>query len=188
MKEVGGALGSQADCDGGCCRHCCDRCRDHRDRGAVAAAARQPVRRWGATGDSASTAPASSKRPGALQHQLNGGADASKLDLPSPVLAAASPRVVPDKAAVAARIRAIKVKAWELLLRLVVEVGTGKVLYAHNATQSYIPASTMKLLPPQPRCRSWDLSTPSRPRWSARAGADHSGWWRGSLPCQEGRR
>ena len=70
-----------------------------------------------------------------------------KLDLPSPVLAAASPRVVPDKAAVAARIRAVKVKGMNgSYSGSVVEVGTGKVLYAHNATRGYIPASTMKLL------------------------------------------
>ena len=100
-------------------------------------------------GDSASTAPASI--PSALAPSSTSSATAEpappKLDLPSPVLAAASPRVVPDKAAVAARIRAIKVKGMgSSYSGSVVEVGTGKVLYAHNATRSYIPASTMKLL------------------------------------------
>src|SRR4029453_16331099 len=68
-------------------------------------------------------------------------------DLPDPVLAAVSPRVVPDKAKVAARIRAIKVKGvGSSYSGSVVEVGSGKVLFAHNATRGYIPASTMKLL------------------------------------------
>jgi serine-type D-Ala-D-Ala carboxypeptidase/endopeptidase (penicillin-binding protein 4) len=68
-------------------------------------------------------------------------------DLPNPVLAAASSRAVPNKAAVANKIRAIKVKGvGGSYSGSVVEVGTGKVLYAHNATRGYIPASTMKLL------------------------------------------
>jgi serine-type D-Ala-D-Ala carboxypeptidase/endopeptidase (penicillin-binding protein 4) len=68
-------------------------------------------------------------------------------DLPDPVLAAVSPRVVPNKAKVAARIRAIKVKGvGSNYSGSVVEVGSGKVLFAHNATRGYIPASTMKLL------------------------------------------
>ena len=68
-------------------------------------------------------------------------------DLPGPVLAAAAPRVVPDTTAVAARIRAIKVKGMTgTYSGSVVEVGTGKVLFAHNATRPQIPASTMKLL------------------------------------------
>ena len=58
-------------------------------------------------------------------------------DLPGPVLAAAAPRVVPDTTAVAARIRAIKVKGMTgTYSGSVVEVGTGKVLFAHNATAS----------------------------------------------------
>ena len=70
-----------------------------------------------------------------------------KPNLPNPVLAAASPQVVPNRAAVANRIRAVKVKGVTgSYSGSVVEVGTGKVLYAHNATQAYIPASTMKLL------------------------------------------
>jgi D-alanyl-D-alanine carboxypeptidase/D-alanyl-D-alanine-endopeptidase (penicillin-binding protein 4) len=68
-------------------------------------------------------------------------------DLPDPVLAAASPRVVPNKTKVAAKIRAIKVKGvGSSYSGSVIEVGSGKVLYAHNATRGYIPASTMKLL------------------------------------------
>jgi D-alanyl-D-alanine carboxypeptidase/D-alanyl-D-alanine-endopeptidase (penicillin-binding protein 4) len=67
--------------------------------------------------------------------------------LPDPVLAAVSPRVVPNKAKVAAKIRAIKVKGvGSSYSGSVLEVGSGKVLYAHNATRGYIPASTMKLL------------------------------------------
>jgi serine-type D-Ala-D-Ala carboxypeptidase/endopeptidase (penicillin-binding protein 4) len=72
---------------------------------------------------------------------------APKSDLPSPVLAAAAPRAVPDKAAVANKIRAIKVKGVAgAYSGSVVDLSTGKVLYAHNATRGYIPASTMKLL------------------------------------------
>jgi len=72
---------------------------------------------------------------------------APKPDLPNPVLAAAGARVVPSKTAVGNRIRAVKVKGVTgSYSGSVVEVGTGKVLYAHNATRGYIPASTMKLL------------------------------------------
>jgi serine-type D-Ala-D-Ala carboxypeptidase/endopeptidase (penicillin-binding protein 4) len=72
---------------------------------------------------------------------------APKPDLPSPVLAAAVPRVVPNKAAVASKIRAVKVKGVTgSYSGSVVDVGTGKVVYAHNSTNGYIPASTMKLL------------------------------------------
>jgi serine-type D-Ala-D-Ala carboxypeptidase/endopeptidase (penicillin-binding protein 4) len=68
-------------------------------------------------------------------------------DLPSPVLAAAAPRVVPNTTAVANKIRAIKVKGMTgSYSGSVVEVGTGKVVFAHNATAPQIPASTMKLL------------------------------------------
>jgi serine-type D-Ala-D-Ala carboxypeptidase/endopeptidase (penicillin-binding protein 4) len=98
-------------------------------------------------GDSASTSPASipstppptsitTPTPSPAQHEL-----------PDPVLATASPRVVPDQAAVAARIRAVKVKGvGSSYSGSVVEVGTGEVLYAHNANRGYTPASTMKLL------------------------------------------
>ena len=68
-------------------------------------------------------------------------------NLPSPVLAAAAAPVVPNTTAVANKIRAIKVKGMTgSYSGSVVEVGTGKVVYAHNATSSQIPASTMKLL------------------------------------------
>jgi serine-type D-Ala-D-Ala carboxypeptidase/endopeptidase (penicillin-binding protein 4) len=74
-------------------------------------------------------------------------AAAPRSDLPSPVLAAASSRVVPNKTAVASKIRAVKVKGMTgSYSGSVVELGTGKVVYAHNATRGYIPASTMKLL------------------------------------------
>src|SRR6187431_2069354 len=71
----------------------------------------------------------------------------AKRDLPGPVLAPASPQVVPNKTAVANKIRAVKVKGMTgSYSGSVVEVGSGKVVFAHNATQGYIPASTMKLL------------------------------------------
>jgi serine-type D-Ala-D-Ala carboxypeptidase/endopeptidase (penicillin-binding protein 4) len=70
-----------------------------------------------------------------------------QFDLPGPVLAAAPPGVVPNNVAVTNKIRAIKVKgATGSYSGSVVEVGTGKVLYAHNATRPHVPASTMKLL------------------------------------------
>jgi serine-type D-Ala-D-Ala carboxypeptidase/endopeptidase (penicillin-binding protein 4) len=68
-------------------------------------------------------------------------------DLPSPILAAAAPQVVPNPTAVANKIRAIKVSGMTSSYSgAVVEVGTGKVLYAHNSRSPQIPASTMKLL------------------------------------------
>jgi serine-type D-Ala-D-Ala carboxypeptidase/endopeptidase (penicillin-binding protein 4) len=101
-------------------------------------------------GESASTAPASSLPNGPAPSSTNPETPTPTRqmpDLPEPVLAAASPRVVPNKAAVTAKIRAIKVKGvGGAYSGSVVEVGSGKVLYAHNATRGYIPASTMKLL------------------------------------------
>ena len=71
----------------------------------------------------------------------------AKRDLPAPVLAPASPRVVPNQTAVANKVRAVKVKGMTgSYSGSVLEVGSGKVVYAHNATRGYIPASTMKLL------------------------------------------
>jgi len=71
----------------------------------------------------------------------------AKRDLPGPVLAPAAPRIVPNKTAVANKVRAVKVKGMTgSYSGSVVEVGTGKVVFAHNATRGYIPASTMKLL------------------------------------------
>ena len=71
----------------------------------------------------------------------------AKGELPGPVLAPAPQRVVPNKTAVANKIRAVKVKGMTgSYSGSVVEVGSGKVVFAHNATQGYIPASTMKLL------------------------------------------
>jgi serine-type D-Ala-D-Ala carboxypeptidase/endopeptidase (penicillin-binding protein 4) len=68
-------------------------------------------------------------------------------DLPNPVLAAAATRGLPDKVVIARKIRAIKVKGVTANFSgSVVELGSGRVLYAHNATRGYIPASTMKLL------------------------------------------
>jgi D-alanyl-D-alanine carboxypeptidase/D-alanyl-D-alanine-endopeptidase (penicillin-binding protein 4) len=100
-------------------------------------------------GDSVSTTPASAPSTPAPSSTSSATAKPAppKLNLPRPVLAAASPRVVPDEAAVAARIQAIQVKGMgSSYSGSVVEIGTGKVLYAHNATRGYIPASTMKLL------------------------------------------
>ena len=68
-------------------------------------------------------------------------------ELPGPVLVPAPQRVVPNKTAVANKIRTVKVKGMTgSYSGAVIEVGSGKVVFAHNATQGYIPASTMKLL------------------------------------------
>ncbi len=68
-------------------------------------------------------------------------------NLPSPVLAASGAQIVPNNTAVSKKIRAIRVKGMTgSYSGSVIEVGTGKVLYAHNATHPQIPASTMKLL------------------------------------------
>jgi D-alanyl-D-alanine carboxypeptidase/D-alanyl-D-alanine-endopeptidase (penicillin-binding protein 4) len=70
-----------------------------------------------------------------------------QFDLPGPVLAAVSPGVVPNSVAVTNKIRGIKVNgATGSYSGSVVEVGTGRLLYAHNATRPHVPASTMKLL------------------------------------------
>jgi serine-type D-Ala-D-Ala carboxypeptidase/endopeptidase (penicillin-binding protein 4) len=117
--------------------------------GAVAVLPRDRYVLGAQPGANASTTPASPASTPAPSNTISATATPAppKLDLPSPVLAAVSPRVVPDKDAVAARIRAIKVKGMGgSYSGSVVEVGTGKVLYAHNATRAYIPASTMKLL------------------------------------------
>ena len=103
-------------------------------------------------GESASSAPVSTPSNSttaapAASNPATATPTPPKQNLPDPVLAAASLRVVPNKTAVAAKIRAIKVKGvGGAYSGSVVEVGSGNVLYAHNATRGYIPASTMKLL------------------------------------------
>jgi serine-type D-Ala-D-Ala carboxypeptidase/endopeptidase (penicillin-binding protein 4) len=102
-------------------------------------------------GDSASTSPASTPStltsPSISSATPTATPTPAQHDLPEPVLATASPRVVPDQAAVAAKIQAVKVKGMgSSYSGSVVELGTGDVLYAHNANRDYIPASTMKLL------------------------------------------
>ncbi|HEX5907556.1 MAG TPA: D-alanyl-D-alanine carboxypeptidase/D-alanyl-D-alanine-endopeptidase [Propionibacteriaceae bacterium] len=118
--------------------------------GAIAALPRQNRYAIGAqSGDSAASSPASTQSTPAPSSVSSATATPTPTepDLPDPVLAAVLPRVVPDKTAVAAKIRAVKVKGMGASYSgSVVEVGTGKVLYAHNANRGYIPASTMKLL------------------------------------------
>jgi len=103
-------------------------------------------------GESAATAPASPPETLSTPAATGPGPATAttsppQQQLPDPVLAAVSPRVVPNNAKVAAKIRAIKVKGvGSTYSGSVLEVGSGKVLYAHNATRGYIPASTMKLL------------------------------------------
>ncbi len=68
--------------------------------------------------------------------------------LPAPVLAAATAGPVPQAAKVAAKITSVKVSgvASSSYTGSVVDVGSGAVLFSHNAKKAYIPASTMKLL------------------------------------------
>lgn len=69
------------------------------------------------------------------------------VDLPAPVLAAAEPGPVPDAQAVTAKVAKIKVKGMGSgYSGAVLDVGSGRTLFAHNRSQGYIPASTMKLL------------------------------------------
>lgn len=67
--------------------------------------------------------------------------------LPDPVLVAATAGKPPRAAEVADRVRAVKVKGMGgSYSGAVLDVGSGKTLFAHHAGQAYIPASTMKLL------------------------------------------
>lgn len=68
--------------------------------------------------------------------------------LPPPVLAAATSAPVPQAAKVAAKIKTVKVSGVDSssYTGSVVDVGSGTVLFSHNAKKAYIPASTMKLL------------------------------------------
>ncbi len=68
-------------------------------------------------------------------------------DLPAPVLAAATAGDPASPSKVAARIKSVKVTGvGSAYTGSVLDVGTGKVLFAHKAKKAYIPASTMKLL------------------------------------------
>ena len=67
--------------------------------------------------------------------------------LPRAVLAPADPEHRPDGAKLRKKIRSVKVKgAPGSYSGSVIDISSGKVLFAHNATRPYIPASTMKLL------------------------------------------
>jgi len=70
-----------------------------------------------------------------------------EVDLPAPVLAAAEPGRAPDPKAVTARVKKVKVKGMGAgYSGAVLDVGSGRTLFAHNRNKAYIPASTMKLL------------------------------------------
>lgn len=73
-------------------------------------------------------------------------APSSVAGLPGPVLAAVGRTAAPSPAKVAARVRGVKVKDSGGYSGLVLDLGSGKVLFAHNAGRAVIPASTMKLL------------------------------------------
>ena len=66
--------------------------------------------------------------------------------LPAPVLAAAGDAPAPNPGKVAARVRGVSVPGSGGYSGSVLDVGSGRVLFAHNAAKGYIPASTMKLL------------------------------------------
>ena len=66
---------------------------------------------------------------------------------PSPVLAAATPASGVSASAVTKLINAVDRKGvGDAFSGTVLDIGTGKVLYAHKATAPFIPASNMKLL------------------------------------------
>jgi serine-type D-Ala-D-Ala carboxypeptidase/endopeptidase (penicillin-binding protein 4) len=74
-------------------------------------------------------------------------ATASPPRLPSPVLAPASSGPPPNPSKLAARINAVHVKDLKgNYSGAVADLGSGRVLFAHNAKTGLIPASTMKLL------------------------------------------
>lgn len=66
--------------------------------------------------------------------------------LPAPVLAAVSAGPVPVPAEVASEIRAVQVKDVGSYSGIVVDAGSGKVVFAHRAGHPSTPASAMKLL------------------------------------------
>jgi len=73
--------------------------------------------------------------------------DPPQVELPAPVLAAAEPGEAPDPVAVTARVAKVKVKGMGSGYGgQVLDVGSGRTLFARNRTKAYIPASTMKLL------------------------------------------
>ena len=91
--------------------------------------------------------PSPASTPSVTAAPSTAAATPAKGELPGPVLAPAPQRVVPNKTAVGNKIRTVKVKGMTgSYSGAVIEVGSGKVVFAHNATQGYIPASTMKLL------------------------------------------
>ncbi len=68
-------------------------------------------------------------------------------ELPPPVLAAAGPGKVPDATALTHKIASVQVKNVKGTYSAeVIDVGTGKVLFNHNADTPHIPASTMKVI------------------------------------------
>ena len=66
--------------------------------------------------------------------------------LPAPVLAELADPPAPRAAAVAAKVRAVKVAGSGGYSGAVLDVGSGRTVFANNAGRAFIPASTMKLL------------------------------------------
>jgi serine-type D-Ala-D-Ala carboxypeptidase/endopeptidase (penicillin-binding protein 4) len=120
---------------------------------AVALVALPRENRYAIGGQSGNSGSASAAgTPSALGTQVASSAGSpaptpQQFAVPGPVLAAVSPGVVPNSVAVTKKIQAIKVAgATGSYSGSVVDVGTGTVLYAHNAMRPHVPASTMKLL------------------------------------------
>jgi D-alanyl-D-alanine carboxypeptidase/D-alanyl-D-alanine-endopeptidase (penicillin-binding protein 4) len=92
-----------------------------------------------------STPPVVTKSP--LPTAATPTATASPARLPAPVLAPVSSGPPPDAGKLAARIKAVHVKDLKgQYSGEVADLGSGRVLFAHNSTTAFIPASTMKLL------------------------------------------
>ena len=111
----------------------------------------------------------------------------AKRELPGPVLAPAPQRVVPNKAAVANKIRTVKVKGMTgSYSGAVVEVGSGKVVYAHNCHPGLHPGLDNEVAHLDGRIV--DLGTRAHLQdvgGQSEAGSDHSGRRRRSVPCQQ---
>lgn len=102
---------------------------------------------WSANGASTLTPSADSPSDASSPARTPSTAPSAKPALPRPVLAAADAGEPPNPDKVAAKVTGVKVKdVGSSYTGAVIDVGSGKTLFAHNAKRAYIPASTVKLL------------------------------------------
>ena len=101
---------------------------------------------WSSNGASTLT-PRADSPTGKTPSRLSSAAPSAEPTLPRPVLAAAEAAEPPSPAKVAAMVRGAKVTdVGSSYSGAVIDVGSGRTLFAHNAKTAYIPASTVKLL------------------------------------------